>query len=201
MSRDAFPLDWPGDWPRTEPEKRAAARFKASSFGRDRDWIIRQVRQLGGVNIVITSDLPVRADGLPYARAAEPGDPGIAVWWRAKDGSEQVIACDRWRSYRDNAHAVALSLEALRGLDRWGSSEIVQRAFKGFAALPPAGHDWRSVFPGCRTLDEVKLLFRRKAAEAHPDFGGGESEMQRLNQAYTAAKNELLQPRAIEVGP
>lgn len=190
MKRDPYPLHWPDGWPRTG--YRAQSKFRVASFARERDSVVRQVRMLGGSEIVITSNLPIRNDGLPYANASEPADPGIAVWWRARDGSERVMACDRWRRYRDNIHAVSLSLAALRGLNRWGSSEIVERAFKGFAALPPAGHDWRAVFPDCRTLDDVKEAFRRAVGVAHPDkHGGNDAEMVRLNAAYAAAKLAL----------
>jgi hypothetical protein len=115
------------------------------------------------------------------------------VWW-TKGGREQVIACDRWNRTRDNLHSIELSLDALRGLERWGSTEIAARAFAGFAALPPAGHDWRAVlgFNGTAvSLDDVKRRFRELAAVAHPDQGGDDHQMQRLNAAYAAAKQEL----------
>jgi hypothetical protein len=188
--RDPFPLAWPDGWPRTTRPQRA--RFKVASFAYARDSVVHQIRKLQGSRIVITSNLPVRNDGLPYANATEPADRGIAVWW-VRQGREQVMACDRWDRTRDNLHALELSLDALRGLDRWGSTTIVERAFAGFAALPPAGeHDWRAVLGAeLRTLDEVKRRFRELAAIAHPDQGGNPHEMQRLNAAYVAAKQEL----------
>lgn len=191
--RDPFPLSWPEGWQRVSNYGRARARFKVSSFAHARDSVLHQVKLLGGSRAVITSNLPTRLDGLPYANSSEPADPAIAVWWVQK-GHEQVMACDRWRTTRDNLHAIELSLDALRGLSRWGSTQIVERAFAGFAALPPAGHDWRAVlgFNGSPvTLDEVKRRFRERAATAHPDQGGSDHEMQRLNAAYAAAKLEL----------
>jgi hypothetical protein len=197
--RAPYPLQWPEGWPRTRHP--AAARFKVSSFAYARDRVLQQVRQLGGTRGVITSNLPTRLDGLPYANASEPADRGIAVYW-VEQGRERVMACDRWRSTRDNLHAIELSLDALRGLARWGSSAIVERAFAGFAALPPSGeHDWRVVFgwvgiPRAELcLDDLKHRFRELAAAAHPDRGGDDHQMQRLNAAYAAAKLELEGPR------
>lgn len=191
-----FPLQWPEGWARTRSP--AAARFKVASFAAARDRVLRQVRQLGGTRGVITSNLPTRLDGLPYANSTEPADRGIAVYW-VEQGRERVMACDRWRATRDNLHAIELSLDALRGLSRWGSSAIVERAFAGFAALPPSGeHDWRAVLgftAGSVALHEVKARFRELAAAAHPDTGGNPHEMQRLNAAYAAAKLELEGPR------
>lgn len=191
MARDPFPLQWPETWPRSKRRERSG--FRVASFARTRSGVFRHLELMGAIHVVITSNLPQRLDGMPYDAAVD--DPGIAVYWREVNGGgtrERVIACDRWDRARDNLHAIELSLGALRGLERWGSTEIVQRAFEGFAALPPAGHEWRAIFPGCRTLDEVKLAFRRAASEAHPDrHGGNDAEMVRLNTAYAAAKAEL----------
>ncbi len=188
--RASYPLQWPEGWKRTATPARA--RFKIEGFAQARDRVLHQVKLLGGTRAVITSNLPTRIDGLPYANASEPGDRGIAVYW-VEQGRERVMACDRWNRTRDNLHALELSLDALRGLARWGSTAIVERAFAGFAALPPAGHDWRAIFgEQLRTLDEVKRRFRELAARAHPDHESGcPHEMQRLNAAYAAAKQEL----------
>ena len=81
---------------------------------------------------------------------------------------------------------------ALRGLDRWGSSEIVKRAFRGFKALPAA--DWRAIFKVVSgdSLEIIKTRFHALAAAAHPDKpGGNEHEMQRLNAAWKQAQQEL----------
>ena len=137
MSRSPYPLQWPEGWKRTVNRQGRGtspgqAKFEGQ-FARDRDSVIRQLKRRGS-NIVITSDLPTRNDGVPYADAFAR-DPGIAVYWVEK-GHERVIACDRWKTHALNMRAIDLSLEALRGLDRWGASEMVERAFAGFAALP-----------------------------------------------------------------
>lgn len=175
-----------------------------------RDGVLRNL-DLMGVNpghVVISSNIPLRRDGLPYANTRSPEDPGIAVYWYDRaSGQQRCIACDRWDKAIDNLRAIELSLEAMRGLDRWGSSQIVGRAFAGFSALPPSGDDWRSVlgFPSnfpttvfqrggsvaLGAVDEVKKRYRELASRAHPDIGGSEHEMVRLNQAFAAAKKEL----------
>jgi hypothetical protein len=186
--RESYPLQWPTGEPRTASPARA--RFQVSSFARARDLVLHQVSLLGGSRCVITSNLPTRNDGLPYAHAAEPGDRGIAVYW-VQGGRERVMACDRWDRTRDNLHAIELSLEALRGLARWGSSSIVERAFAGFAARQDRAPVLRGEPTEGWSLDEVKRRFRAMAAMAHPDHGGNPHEMQRLNAAYAAAKLEL----------
>lgn len=193
---EAYPLYWPEGWQRTRYRK--ASKFRVSRFGQARDLVLSNVRLMGGRNIVISSNIPLRQDGLPYANHRYCGsDPGIAVYWYDRPSKQQrCIACDRWRKAVDNMHAIAKSLDAIRGLVRWGSTEIVNRAFAGFAALPPSGDDWRSVLGvpyGERpTIEHVKNLHRELARTAHPDRGGNQHEMVRLNQAMEAAAKELL---------
>ena len=205
MKRDPYPLQWPATWARAR--SRAKPQFIAK-FARDRDAVIRQLRMRGGSHIVITSDLPTRNDGLPYANAS-CSDPGIAVWWVEK-GREHVLACDRWRHVTDNLRAIDMSLEALRGLSRWGASETVERAFAGFATLPPGSGEpsapesaprkrpWREVLGGTwPALDKPDLLaiakrrYRDLIASAHPDRGGSHEVAAELGAALAEAETEL----------
>lgn len=55
---------------------------------------------------------------------------------------DYVIANDQFREVRLNLAAIVMSLKALRQLDRCGSTGLLERAFKGFSALPAyAGRD------------------------------------------------------------
>lgn len=194
MTRSPFPLQWPDGWARTTV--RATSRFStgmSSALKRLR----HELKLLGTANVVITSDLPTRASGMPYGDAA---DPGIAVWF-VMDGAERVFACDRWRHAGDNVHAVALSIAALRGLDRWGASDMVSRAFAGFAALPAPTPSWIDVLQMTRevgrTTDKDSLLrdarrqHRHLMRLAHPDVGGTHETAVRLNNALEEAEREL----------
>ena len=41
---------------------------------------------------------------------------------------------------------LAKSIEAMRGIERWGPSQMMERTFTGFAALPEkSGSDWWDV--------------------------------------------------------
>lgn len=52
---------------------------------------------------------------------------------------DYVIANDQFREVRLNLAAIVMSLKALRQLDRCGSTGLLERAFKGFSALPAYG--------------------------------------------------------------
>jgi hypothetical protein len=194
VTRAPYPLDWPDGWDRTPGWKRSAPKHD-TRLAPARDGLLREIRLMGGRNTVITSNLPTRRDGLPYADGrVTNGDPGVAVYWNQVVGNrstERVMACDRWNSVGGNLRALAMSIGALRGLDRWGSSSMVDRAFSGFAALPPAPSDWRSMLGSPRDLETARAAFRRLALAAHPDRGGSQEEMARLNEAWDAAQREL----------
>jgi len=141
---------------------------------------------------VISSNLPLRRDGLPYAGQAEPRDPGVAVYFQWK-GKSLVLASDRWDRVGDNFRAIEKAIEAMRGLDRWGVSEMLDRAFSGFAALPepsrPRSTCWEVLGVDQRdSLDVIETMYRAKTKRAHPDLGGSHDEMARLNRAIEEAR-------------
>lgn len=214
MARSPYPLDWPPNVPRTR-YRDASAFDKNRGFTTARDGVYKQLDLMPGAShVVITSNLPLRSNGRPYS--AGPGmidDPGIAVWW-VKKGTEHAIACDRWRSCVENMRAIEKTLEAIRGIARWGSAEMVDRAFAGFAALPagsgaehgvapaaPPPKTWRQVFgldippwtdlPAPDLVAIVKSRHRDMIKQAHPDHGGAVDEAAQLNAALAAALKEL----------
>ncbi|HZW05353.1 MAG TPA: J domain-containing protein [Candidatus Nitrosotalea sp.] len=53
---------------------------------------------------------------------------------------EYVLACDLFNEVRLNMHAIALTVQAMRQIERCGASSMLERAFRGFmAALPARG--------------------------------------------------------------
>jgi hypothetical protein len=195
---DARQLQWPAGWPRTLASQRRRARF-GTNFGAAVRGLEAELRLLGATSVVVSTGLPPRIDGWPRS-GSEPDDPGVAVYWTIPciggDAQQRVIACDTWDRVRDNLHAVELSVAAIRGLSRWGATEIVRRAFTGFAALPAARGDewWREVLDvwADSTLERCESNYTALAKLLHPDVPGGSTEaMQRLNAAIEAAREAL----------
>jgi len=53
---------------------------------------------------------------------------------------QYVLACDLFNEVRLNMHAIALTIQAMRQIERCGASSMLERAFRGFmAALPAKG--------------------------------------------------------------
>lgn len=94
ISAERYPLYWPPGQPRQR--NRQAAVFKVE-FARSRDELLHSLKLLGGRGVIISTNIPLRLDGLPYAGVAEPADPGVAVYfdrWIDQVLKPFVIACD-----------------------------------------------------------------------------------------------------------
>lgn len=158
----AFPLQWPAGWPRTDHPERS--RFD-TPMGVARDALLSELRLMGAKDIVVSTNLPIRHDGQPYASAKAPDDSGVVVYF-TRNNRQQCIPCDRWDQIKDNIQAIRKTVEALRGLDRWGVRQIVDAAFSGFVALSETvAEDWRSILglsPKCSSLQEARESYLRR---------------------------------------
>jgi hypothetical protein len=188
--REAYPLTWPDDWGRTPYSRRQQSRFR-QTFGKARDFLLSEVRRLGGREIILSTNIPLRNDGLPYSNWREPSDPGVAIYFTYKK-SVMSFACDQYVKVVDNLYAIGLTIECLRAIERYGASDMMERAFRGFSALPAAG--WRSILgvSSSVTLEEAEHAFRVKCHKGHPDKGGN-MDMSVLVQARDEARRELGQ--------
>ena len=100
----AYPLQWPSAWPRTDTPQRS--RFGVS-FAVARDDLLSELELLGATDIVISANIELRRDGLPYANRPEPDDRGVAIYF-VWHGRTQCIPVDRWDRVRDNVRAAGL---------------------------------------------------------------------------------------------
>jgi DnaJ-domain-containing protein 1 len=93
----------------------------------------------------------------------------------------------------ENLHSLALTIEAMRAIERHGGALMMERAFEGFASLPaPGSASWWSVLQVRPTASapEIEAAFRRLARERHPDAGGSDAMMAELNAARAHALKE-----------
>lgn len=190
----AYPLQWPEHVKRTAGYKTEKSKFK-TTFEEARGLLFDEIKRFGGQSTVLSTNIPLRKDGFPYATAKEPDDRGVAVYFEHK-GKSMVFACDKWQSTKDNIKAIAKTIDALRGVDRWGTPQMVEQTFRGFEALPaPKKSGWRDVFniaPNQNpSFDQLKGIYKRKAMVAHPDHGGTSEEWHIIQGAYDQAKIEL----------
>lgn len=191
---EAYPLQWPPGWPRTPAHRRQRSRFEPRGLHAEAQYIRWELERLGARHPVISTNVAVRRDGRPYAQQRHIEDPGVAVYFQLS-GRQQCIPCDRWATVQENARAIWKSIEALRGLERWGAKSFVDAAFSGFQALPaPDGsaENWWEVL-GCRPdapMEERKAAWRKRVRETHPDNGGDAAAFARVQNAWERAQKE-----------
>lgn len=194
---ESHPLVWPDGWNRTPSHLRNRNYRYRMSFAAARDELLEELRLLTGDtgNVVISTNVPVKHNGLPYSPTngiKEPSDPGVSCyWWDYEAKVDRVIACDAWQLVRENMRAVAMAIDALRMLQRCKASEILDRAFRGFVALTDGNEPWWIVFGfesgNNHTKEEIQTKFKELALIHHPDRGGDQTNMSRINKAYTRA--------------
>jgi len=185
MSIPRYPLTWPPGRPRTPAHLRRASPFKTHPSKALR-FLEDELRRLGAQDVILSSNLKLRADGQPYAQQPRTDDEGIAVYFRRK-GRDMAFACDAFRHREANMHAIAKTIDALRGIERWASSDMMEQAFTGFTALPaPAAADWRSVLDPA----DPEGSYRRLRSRHHPDNGGDADEFHAVQHAWDAYQQE-----------
>lgn len=217
--KKAFPLDWPAGWHRTQVSRRIHGKFnkKNTEYYTAYDntqksrqvtkWLtvsdgvqrISAVLRSMGVDtqdVVISTNVRTRLDGLPRSGEREPDDPGAAVYWRDHAAGKPVrcMAIDRYSTVADNLGAIAATLDAMRAIERHGGAEILNRAFTGFLALPEkATEPWREVLDlkGELTRDTVLARTRDLLLANNPDQGGDRDKYERIIEARKRALAEV----------
>lgn len=188
------PIDeWPGE---------RTVHHVASSF--DTPWastlylLGAELRQLKAKTVVLMRDLKeedLRIDGGIRA-GREPKSPAVILAFDSKYGALKY-ACDRFKRWDDNIRAVALGLEALRKVERYGISRRGEQ-YTGYRALPASseGAMTKDVAAGILAkwsgmpqqaildYDAVRdLAYQKAAKQTHPDAGGNEEEFKLVSRA------------------
>lgn len=158
-----------------------------STWSDTEQLLIREAGAINGRNLVVEVDVAesqIRLDGRLYARA-QAATPAVRVAMESKHGP-LTYATDRFWTWQDNVRAIALGLESLRKVDRYGITERGEQ-YAGFKALPagramPASHMTRTEaidllhdaagFGG--RFSDLTIPFKKARAAAHPDRHGGD---------------------------
>jgi hypothetical protein len=183
------PLEWPVGQPRTETHRRKPALFGRSGRGVHLldgiDDVSQQLRMLGATNVVVTYNRKIKD---------ATNDPGAAAYFELLKLGQHVFACDRWDRTGDNFRAIALHVEAMRGMDRWGVGDVRAR-FAGYKALAAVGADvpwWRVLgFEQRPTRDQAESKYRELMRQHHPDRGGNSNQAAEITAAWAEARKEL----------
>lgn len=183
VPQSGYPLAWPIGRPRTTSP--TWSKFKVSQAIAVND-LAYEVERMGGSQLVITTNVELRKDGLPRGDRPAPRDCGVAVYFIYKK-KPMCFACDRWGSIGENIRAIGQTIGALRGIERWGSGSMIEQAMQGFAALPAPEQPFQVLGVSANAgKEEIEDAYRRLASKHHPDRGGDEHTMARINAARDA---------------
>lgn len=209
----AYPLAWPEGWKRTAHNNRVRGNFGRSVQKPGFSWkskesltvsqalqrVLIELRRMGisENDVVVSTNLKLRLDGLPRSDQGNPADPGAAVYWRKSNKSPmKCMAIDGYERVENNLAAIAATLDAMRAIERHGGAEILERTFQGFSALPAqASSTWRSSLEfddaDRPSLADVNARFKQLALKHHPDVGGDPERFREITEARAAARTEL----------
>jgi hypothetical protein len=138
-------------------------------------------------------DRDIRLDGFPRADARLV-HPGVILAFNlpALKGQRLTYAVDRFTSWQDNLRAVALGLEALRKVQRYGMGSGYEQ-YAGYRALPQMAtqtpekaREVLAQFAGLSSVsegDDVRAVFRLAAKNAQQSVTDPEGTMNAVMNA------------------
>lgn len=124
-------LTWPKSRKRSKIKKHS--QFGKVSISRAIDEIIATLGRMGcpSWNVIISTNVQLKSNGLPYSGRKSPDDSGVSIWWRDTDGSRKVMAIDKYNTVQDNLWAVHKTLEAMRGIVGMAFGHGLKKTCKG----------------------------------------------------------------------
>ena len=198
-----------GPWTDPETAVRQGSGVFRATWDSTLELLGYEADQLGASLVVMQVDIQegdLRRDGALKARA-KIGHPGVAVSFESRFGPLRY-ATDRYEprwsgdppGWQANVRAIALALQSLRAVDRYGVTRRGEQ-YTGWSALPAAraqGSEWfttgdealnwmtkSAVEMGIDTVCDTDRLYKALAKKMHPDVRGDSDLWDRLDAAAT----------------
>jgi hypothetical protein len=206
-------------WPEKETKDRRSAIFKATWF-KTKELLEAELEKVHARNVELRTmhtNEQRRSDGWPRADR-QPPHPGVIVTFEKYAGfnpetnqSEYValrFPCDTFLMWEDNVRAIALALEALRKVDRYGITTGSQ--YSGYKALPAGdlgvngltpelaaqfiadSADMGNVPSVAKSILETPgfadSVYRAAAKNLHPDKGGDADQFAKLERSMSMVR-------------
>jgi hypothetical protein len=201
-------------WPGKETDEPKRSQFK-QTYENTLQLLETELAKINAVMSSLVIEMwvdgkDIRLDGQLRATAKPPQKQGIIfrftrltnIRWdpnrQARVGKPQQIAypCDAFNRWQDNLRAIALSLEALRKVERYGVfkyDEIVSRLALPSAEGKVSTRESAAAFMATHSgvaMKEILLsdtartaAFRKAAHKLHPDRGGNPDDFVKLQEA------------------
>ncbi len=193
------PIDaWQGK--ATPAYNRKKSPFKAK-WSQTLDLLERELNYLHAKDIIIDGYFrytDLRNDGWPKS-LAQPSQPGVVLSFDTKRG-RMNMPCDSYTDWEANLRAIALTLECLRTVERYGVTSDLQEQYTGWLKLPAVSAQDEALEHAktlCRFADRADSLPTLSAAlltdpalfeqvwkeavkKTHPDTGGNGLHFQQV---------------------
>ena len=188
-NKTAHPLSWPDGWTRTKSP--GSSQFKTSLTGALNNVnksieLFAKDSKHKVENILISSNVTLGN--------LKPKDSGVSIYF-SWNGISTCIAVDRYKKVEDNLQAIHHCIEAERVKLRHGGINLVQAAFRGYAALPPgtgSGENWWEVL-GVSKGSQNRLVddaYKKLRSRYHPDKSTGDAaKFDEVQKAWEQYKN------------
>lgn len=174
------------------PNKLQNSKFK-TSYSATLKLLSRELEHLRAESVVIQLDCDpsqIRIDGMPKAEARTKS--ALVVLSFQSQHGQLNYPCNTYKTWQDNLRAIALGLEHLRAINRYGISSHGEQ-YKGWKCLTYQGSgnyqlpsdaaayllsqsgstDGTKADDLLKSWDAVKLCHRRAVAKFHPDHNPG----------------------------
>lgn len=185
--------EWP--YPPTK-NRRSRWAFKAG-WQNTLDLLRHELEVLRARDVIIGAgfrEADIRLDGWPRAGAQATAFPGVEVSFDTPTHGRLVYGTDTCQLWQHNIRSIALGLEALRAVDRYGITRRGEQ-YAGFRALPAGGEtsELRDAAWARRVLHDVvgpdappltlQHLARAAKSRSHPDAGGSHEQFVLVQEA------------------
>jgi hypothetical protein len=192
--------------PLSDPKPPEGGRYSpfTASLTSTIEILATELNALDGRAIIVELDLrdrDIRLDGLPRADA-RPSHDGVAVSFESRFGPLRYVTAEftaRWQTpaWQANLRAIALGMQALRAVDRYGVSKRGEQ-YQGYRAIPQSTDPADQVVTAEQafivlsqasglSMEQVKITPDYAIVQAikrsHPDTGGDEDEFRRVIRA------------------
>jgi len=213
------------DGPRTPVGRRRSRYTFRASWGDTLDHLARELEHLAASDVVLEADFreqDLRMDGAPRSNARQPEDPAVRLSFESKHG-HLVYQADGYSTWQHNLRAIALGLEALRAVDRYGITSRAQQ-YDGWKQIeaPSASTipDWQTAVRTIAELagvipedvprtvgifnsdpDSIRRLYRLAQRKTHPDLGGTAEAFDLLTRARAELEERGFWPAPVDEEP
>lgn len=163
--------------------------------------LVTELHALDARNVIVELDLrdrDIRLDGLPRSDA-RPSHDGVALTFESRFGPQRFVTAEFTGRYgtpawQANLRAIALGMQALRAVDRYGISKRGEQ-YRGFRELTVSTDPADAVVTreqalevirnhtGATQIGDLDLAIRLAIKRTHPDTGGDEAEFRTVMRA------------------